>query len=121
MKKPDNDDENSGGISTTRNLESLKRVSRGDHMYLNAVDYATIANVERMHDEDKDDGLENSLAGVVEHDSHENHLCHDEEYEFGRRQPHHQQGYHDYDHANDRARQLVELLHRRFRVIQRVR
>lgn len=40
--------------------------------YLNAINNAAITNVKRVHGEDEDNGLEDHLASILEHETHKN-------------------------------------------------
>jgi len=42
---------------------------------MNSINDAAVSNIKRVHDEDKDDGLQYSLAGTLESNTYQNSLC----------------------------------------------
>lgn len=78
---------------------------------LDASDDTTVADVEGVHDKNEDDELEDGLAHVLEHEPNKEKLRRDYEDHLGSGQPHDEKRHNDNDHAHNRARQLVELLH----------
>ena len=59
--------------------------------HVDTVDNTAVTNVEGMHDEDEDDGLEHGLACVLEHETNQEKLRSDHEDHLGGGQAHHQQ------------------------------
>lgn len=57
---------------------------------LDTVDDASVTDIEGVHDEDEDDGLENGLAHVLEGESEEEELSDNEGYYFSGGNSHHQ-------------------------------
>ena len=70
---------------------------------MNTIDNAAVSNIKRVHDKDKDDGLQDSLASSLEGNPYQNYLCHAEEYYLERSHPHHQKDHNDYYHTHNRA------------------
>lgn len=56
---------------------------------LDTVDDASVTDIEGVHDEDEDDGLENGLAHVLEGESEEEELSDNEGYYFSGGNSHH--------------------------------
>lgn len=57
---------------------------------LDTVDDASVTDIEGVHDEDEDDGLENGLAHVLEGESEEEELSDNEGYYFSGGNSHYQ-------------------------------
>ena len=45
---------------------------------MNSINNAAVSNIKRVHDEDKDDGLQHSLASTLEGNTYQNKLCNTE-------------------------------------------
>lgn len=90
------------------------------YTYVDAIDDAAVADVERMHDEDENDRFEDGFAGVLKHETNEEKLRGDDEEDLSGGDAKDEKR-NDYDdHNDDGAGQLVELLDRGFGVVQRM-
>ena len=87
---------------------------------MDAVDDTPIADVERMHDEDENDGFEYGFASVLKHESNEEKLRSDNQEDLNGGDAEDQKR-NDYDdHRHDGAGQLMELVDSGFGVVQRM-
>ena len=59
-------------------------------MYLHIINDTSIADIERVHDKNENDGLEDGFAHVLKHEAYEEQLRGDDEEYLGCSQSHYQ-------------------------------
>jgi hypothetical protein len=85
---------------------------------MDAIHDAPVSYIVRMHHKQEDDGFEDLLHSVPEHEAHKQQLGAGKDQYLCRSDAEHQKPYYDDDDAHDHARHPMQLFYRGLGIVQ---